>query len=76
MRISQSSRVVGKNGDFRNTSRTIKAATFQQKRKNNHYSTDNAGILVNLVQIFIFAIYKHELEMNVKVNMKHDKYET
>lgn len=53
----------------------IKATTFQQKRKKN-YSTDNIGILVNLVQIFIFAIYKHELEMNVEVNMKHGKYET
>lgn len=64
-----------KNGDFRNTSMNIKASAFQQKREKNNYSTDNAGILVNHVQIFIFAIYKHELEMNVEANMKHDKYE-
>lgn len=65
-----------KNGDFKNASVNTKATTFQQKQKNNNYSTDNTGILLNLVQIFIIAIYKHELEMNVEVNMKHDKYET
>lgn len=54
-----------KNGDFKNASVNTKATTFQQKQKNNNYSTDNTGILLNLVQIFIIAIYKHELEMNV-----------
>lgn len=75
MRITKSKRLAVENGDFRNTSMNVKATTFQQKRKKN-YSTDNIRILVNLVQIFIFAIYKHELEMNVEVNMKHGKYET